>query len=111
MLCDLRLHIFAQYVTRAGYVNEEVCGRCMLHMKEMVHKQLWSDKVKGKNCLENVGGGGRTLKDKTIAYSFLECYRINENIGILWRIFNIIYSKFFPGNFQTLPFAGQTLEQ
>jgi hypothetical protein len=65
-------------------------------MKEMVHKQLRSEKVKGRDYLENVGEDGRTLKDKAIKYSFLDCYRMNKNTGMFSRIFNIFYSTIFP---------------
>jgi hypothetical protein len=111
MVCDISLHIFSQHVRLAGSANEEMCGTFILHMKEMVHKQLRSEKVKGRDYLENVGEDGRILKDKAITYSFLDCYRINKNTSILSRIFNIFYSTIFPGNFHTFPFAGNTVEQ
>jgi hypothetical protein len=49
-----------------------------------------------EDYLENVGEDGRILQDKTIKYSFLDCYRINENLGILSRTFNIIILRYFP---------------
>jgi len=48
MVCDVRLQIFAQYVGLSGSANEEMCGTCILHMTEMMHNQLWLEKVKGR---------------------------------------------------------------
>jgi len=49
MDCDVRLQIFAQYVRLSGSANEEeMCGTCILHMTEMMHNQLWLEKVKGR---------------------------------------------------------------
>jgi hypothetical protein len=61
----------------------------------MVHKQFWSEKSEGKRLLGSVGGTGRILQEKAIIYFFLDCYRVNGNIGVLSRIFNIIFFYLF----------------
>jgi hypothetical protein len=37
-------------------------------MKEMVHKKLRSEKVKGRDYSEHVSEGGRMLKNKDITF-------------------------------------------